>query len=575
MKHCPPGMFRNTNMTCKCKPGLVEKGGKCVKIAIPKCYHGKIRKNGKCVCPPGSVKNRKNECVCVRGYEMVNHKCVKSSPNSIVNPLYNAKNQSFSAGLNSIISLDSKSLSPFKIIKGLQLNDGKHSTPLKTPTPLKTTKGLSLNNNNGSRRTIKLTRIKKKETPLDIIKQECPKSLDCLLLNSKHRNKIKELFDDFKTFNTLKTVTPKNTKSQNASVLVLDYNYHEYETSALLKIQKTTQTDSLVYEYLTGLEINHYLPYLPNFLETYGLFEARKPHVITQYKNIDIFKGNFKYNNMSDDEMLIQAVKDPTKNALLLEYVHNSCMLEEKLKDRDFINNELIFVLFQIYYALFQLRDKFAHYDLHSANVLLYSPYKDEYIRFRYHIDGKTYSFYSKYIVKLIDYGSSYTEQSLKIYNKLCKIDNIPRRCGRDAGFSVSNKARIDACLLDYKKQNQSSDLRLLYQLKRKIAIPDLLNKLFNLPVKTSSQEIECRIPSLASDKKTMNNITDVYRYLCMLITTTQQNGLKKRAEITIHGLKEPYEFIETDEESNVEPIYSNSNSGTESENVNENRWNM
>lgn len=570
LKACPPGMLINSNTKkCKCKPGLVEKNGKCIKPIFPKCPHGKVHKDGKCICqpglieqhgkcvkplnkiekcPPGSIRNKTKKCVCIRGYHMVDGKCIKlSTQKRTRNPLTSFKRQSnslsskntFESGLNALQNM---------VIKSSK-ESSQSKSPLFVSAPIK--------------KIIKLVTLTKRKSPkesLETIKQECPKSLDCLLLNHKHRSKIKDLFDDFKTFKILRTVEPLRTSSENADVLLLTYNYHEYETMAIMKLQKSKGSDSLVYEYLMGKQVNHFLPYLPNFLETYGLFETKSKHILTQYKKLDIFKENFTYNTKKEDELLSEAIKEPTKNALLIEYIHQSCKLEDKLSNKDFIQNELLYVLFQIYYALYNVKGKFAHYDLHTENVLLYEPYKNEYIRFRYHIDGNVYDFYSKYIVKIIDYGSSFTKDSTN-YEELC------------------DKEKTRKFKLDYDESNQSIDLKLLYQLKDNIDdyddndnLEDLFYSLMKLK-KTKERIIHSVIKSGGN---TINNISDAYRKLLVYIRNPSPKK-EKRADLIIHGLK-PYEFIEGSEqtkESNSSNVdrWSSSNHNTNNNTNNDNRW--
>lgn len=611
MRSCPKGMIYNTNTgECKCKPGLIEKNGKCEQHRIPKCLDGKVRINGKCVCPEGhhlqhgkcvkplfklepcppkSVRNKSKKCVCVRGYEMINDECIKKTkekkpflnrftrhkvkpppPRPLTrltqkNPLENDNNSresSFSDGLNMLNQMVANNSS--KASSSKSSTSRSSSSKSSTKSPKYASFSIQPIKKEPIRLVIKPKTEKSPKNTLTVMKQECPKSLDCLLL-SKHRQKIKDLFDDFKTFKSLKTVLPLRTESENANVLLLSYNYHEYETKAIMKLQKSSSADSLVYEYLTGLQVNQYLSYLPNFLETYALYET------TGNKNVESIKDGFEYNKKSEDELLRQAVKEPTKNSLLIEYVHNSCKLESKLKDQHFIDNDLIPVLFQVYYALYTLKDKFAHYDLHTENVLLYEPYKGEYVRFRYHIDGNTYDFYSKYLVKLIDYGSSFTENSFDIYSKLCKIE---KTCGKYAGFAVSNEEKISQLKLDYDVPNPSSDLKLLYQLKDNVDYDenDSLQELFDSLMKVKSQNKRRIIPPMEeSGGNKINNVSDAYRKLLMLITS-RRTIHPKRADLIIHGLNHRFEWIETSDVSNVETnTSSNVNSWSSSEN--EGRW--
>jgi hypothetical protein len=612
LKSCPPGMIidpENPNK-CKCKPGYeATNKGTCVKKPIrPKCTLGKeyreskkkcvckpglIERHGRCIkkdipekCPAGSVRNKQGVCVCIRGHTMVDGKCVKNTQKRTIlgtrklkpptrkpstkNPLTRqmlresqnslASSSSMSNGFNDLMKLMHQSRSSTR-------SSSRSST--KTPSPPKISKPVE------EPKKIKLTIIrtpKKAHESLEIIKRECPSSLDCLLLNNKHRDKIKSLFDHFKSFTSLKSISHLESGG-NADVCLLTYNYHEYETKALMKTQKSRQNDSLVYEFLMGKQINRYLSFLPNFLETYSLYEMDSG----ANKTLISLRNHFKYNNKTEQELLQQEIDKTTRNALLLEYVHNSTKMD--LKNKDFVENDLIPVLFQIYYALYKLKGKFVHYDLYIPNIMLYEPYKGSHIKFQYQIEGKTYEFYSRYIAKIIDYGRVFTTESYNIHQRLCKLQ--PKICGRESGFPVSDKSLKDYFHYDYVKPNQSSDLSLLYQLKDKLTIDnDYLEELFELlpELEESPQPGKYDIPPKSSSGKMINNVTDAFEYLKKVITIKTKKPSSKSADIIVHGMDKPYELVEDDSisanESSIESSPSLSEMASSLENSSDNSYN-
>jgi hypothetical protein len=117
----------------------------------------------------------------------------------------------------------------------------------------------------------------------------------------------------------------------------------------------------------------------------------------------------------------------------------------------------------------------FTHYDLHHENVNVYEPEKDSYIHFHYHMDGgQEYSFKSKYIAKIIDYGRSYFKDeetgvdSKKIYTDLCKEPKCKPECGINKGFSwlANSPVPSSSYWISSQKRNKSHDLRLLNEVK-------------------------------------------------------------------------------------------------------------
>ena len=546
--------YNESKKKCVCKPGFIERNNSCIRKDIPE------------KCPAGSVRNNQGICVCIRGHTIVNGKCVKNtqrrsffgtqklkppSPRKTMNPLRESSNSlassaSMSNGFNELMQLMKQSKSRSR-----------------RPTPPKTSKPVE------SIKKIKLTIIRTpKNAPesLDIVKRECPSSMDCLLLNNKHRDKIKELFDNFRSFTSLKSVLHLSKASGgNADVCLLTYNFHEYETKALMKTQKPGKTDSLVYEFLMGKQINRYLSFLPNFVETYSLFK--------KYKDADItllsLRKKYTYYNKSEQEMLEDEINKTTQNSLLVEYVHNATKID--LNNKDFVDNDLIPVLFQIYYALYKLNGKFVHYDLYIPNIMLYEPYKGSHIKFNYQIEGETYEFYSRYIAKIIDYGRVFTSESTKIHKQLCIIQE--NKCG-GVSFPVSNRLLKDYFNFDYVNPNQSSDLSLLYQLKDimfdkltgKFKIEnDNLEKLFKfLPeLKESPQTGKYDIPPKSSSGKMINNVTDAFERLKKLIKI-QTKPSSKSAEIIIYGMDKPFELIEKDYISPNNSLRSSSESSIE-----------
>jgi hypothetical protein len=115
------------------------------------------------------------------------------------------------------------------------------------------------------------------------------------------------------------------------------------------------------------------------------------------------------------------------------------------------------------------MASEFTHYDLHTNNVLLYTPVKGKYIHYHYHFsDNIVVEFYSTYIAKIIDYGRCYFKDGAKsstkfVDDELCINPDCEPDCGYDYGFSWFDKdLNEDNYFLSAYHNNQSHDLRLM-----------------------------------------------------------------------------------------------------------------
>jgi len=179
-------------------------------------------------------------------------------------------------------------------------------------------------------------------------------------------------------------------------------------------------------------------------------------------------------------ESLIKSCEEPLSIGIMIENIKESHTLHSTIKNYisnypkeyvEFMNFELLYILYQIYAPLSILSDVFTHYDLHANNIMLYTiePYK--YIEYNYHYDDRTVTFNSIYIVKIIDYGRCFfkdTEYNPEdIYKDLCRSKyrtNQCRDCGKDSGFTWLNPSPYH--FVSSQKRNMSHDLRLLYILQ-------------------------------------------------------------------------------------------------------------
>ena len=259
----------------------------------------------------------------------------------------------------------------------------------------------------------------------------CTDSGVCIALGEEK----KQLFDFFK-FNTFEYVKdPYKTignPSANGFVKELKYEREGYIAYAVLKSSLKPSSDNLAYEYLVGKYLNDVSKRLPTFIETYGLYHYQNTG------NRDTMKKNDKMNRR-----LLPLDPNDIKNVCVK--AANLCVLSQHLKNAqsfythyqldDYIVNESAYTLYQIYFALHQIKKEFTHYDLHLGNVLLYEPIEGKYIQYHYHSKNKTVSYKSRYLVKIIDYGRSFFTGSPAYYQKVCDEAKCQPLNGLKKGF--------------------------------------------------------------------------------------------------------------------------------------------
>ena len=142
-------------------------------------------------------------------------------------------------------------------------------------------------------------------------------------------------------------------------------------------------------------------------------------------------------------------------------------------------------ILYQVYFLLSDMADKFTHYDLHTNNVLLYKLPEGKYIIMNYiNKNGQTETtFKTIYIPKIIDYGRSFfyanDNFNSKILNDkiLCKFKEcnkieLNENCGEESGYTYfsydkNNKPLKEQHYISAPIRNKSHDLRLAYIFKK------------------------------------------------------------------------------------------------------------
>ena len=343
------------------------------------------------------------------------------------------------------------------------------------------------------------------------LKSICSDAGVCIAFG-KENKKIKEHFAGFIDVKYIKSPIKRiGQPSNNGFVNEITYENNGYVANAILKSSANKSSDNLMFEYLVGQYINKKSRVFPCFLETYGWF---------LYDNPDIWitmKTNKTISNTSILETLkIQPaeIRSPSSMeiactnskyiCILIQHIKDAKSLKSMLVNEDFVKNDLLYVLYQIYMPLATLANNFNHYDLHRENVLIYEPVKGKYIDYCYVLtDSTEIKFKSPYIAKMIDYGrcffkddestNPYTNSSMAIYETICKIKKCGKNCGDGVGFgNLIPEAYLGSFYyISSSKRNMSHDLRLLHELKKYNNIKNpVTNKVaYGVGVKTRSEK--------------------------------------------------------------------------------------
>ena len=323
------------------------------------------------------------------------------------------------------------------------------------------------------------------------LKGVCSNSGVCLAFG-KENAKIKQHFD-FASFNHMTSSNRIGVQSNNGFVKLIEYQHQGYIAHAVLKSAMEETSDNLYYEYLVGKFINKQIIYYPCFLETYEAFRYKTDVRWDYFRQHSIVpKGILKSSLTKFDQLLPRSidVEDSLSKsclhsqyiAILIQSLKDSVTFHTMMSNPEFVQQEMVYVLFQIYMPLMCLENVFTHYDLHSSNVLIYEPIQGQFIQYHYHMpDGSVVSFKSKYIAKIIDYGRCFYHDvsnpdidgtSRTVHSSLCRRPECAPSCGTEKGYYFtqplsaipSNDHYISSVV-----RNRSHDLILLKNLKYRI----------------------------------------------------------------------------------------------------------
>jgi hypothetical protein len=339
--------------------------------------------------------------------------------------------------------------------------------------------------------------FKRTETPRKIafLKAVCSDSGECVMFG-KEIQKIKRVFNNFKLKHTdsLK-IRRIGAISHNGFVVELPFTHSDYTAYGVLKSSATPEADNLFYEAFVGIFINKLMAFYPCFVETYASYFYENETIYSKLKEgssvnkNDFVKGLIEnkplsYNTFLKHSLLKKSCNESQYFAVLTQHIKGATSIQDQMvnlkHDKDFFTVHLITYLFQVYCPLSKLANNFTHYDLHTGNVLIYTPSEcnhdkiisysssDKYIRMIYHYaDGTNVEFNTFGISKIIDYGRCYMDDapakisSSTLYDELCEVDEW---CGTECGYSTLEREYPYGSFhyICSKKRNMSHDLRLI-----------------------------------------------------------------------------------------------------------------
>jgi hypothetical protein len=397
----------------------------------------------------------------------------------------------------------------------------------------------------------------------------CKDSKICLDFGN-YGKQVNDYFDNFQNFKFAKPATRIGEPSSNGAVLLIPFEKNGYKTFALLKFSISKEADNLMYEAYVGIHfINNYVKIFPLFTETYGYFLLRNNmsylNIIHHIKNNIPLDINKKIDIIYKKEpyLYTNSCNTPTFITPLIQYFKDFSSL-----GKEFLNNfantrkELPCLLYQVFFTLDILKDKYTHYDLHANNAGYYKPFTNKYILMNYHLEnGNIISFPTIYISKIIDYGRCHFNKEYLATKDI--IDVICRRCPPDCGIEIGYEAiqgmpleTADASNTSFYwinpiVKNCSHDLRLIANFKNILKTEyNFFNDIiylhnFGTPENLTPYDKTEKIIRNVSDAR--ESLEDFLPNWCETELTEKyyiNAGITKAAEIHVYEDGRPYEYI-------------------------------
>lgn len=351
----------------------------------------------------------------------------------------------------------------------------------------------------------------------------CADSDFCIEIGA-YEDEINQLFNNFTNFSMvdMKNITRIGERSTNGAVLRVPFAAHTTTTDAhhpyiaytVMKFAQQEMSDNLGYEGWVGEQlINTVCSRIPHFVRTYGVYRITNSPVSMQnhFQTLSNGKANTSifssYVRVPPDKLIAPNVcKNPMRLVLMLQHFKHFYPLHSLLTNQigsgfssHWVRANINSALFQVYYTLNCLKDRFTHYDLNTFNVALYCPFGDplHFIEMHYHVKDPLGSgteielvFPTSYLVKIIDYGRAYANllstpsvvkrptttrtvssapptNTAEYVKQICAEKSCLYSCGDVKGFYVINgqnaTAQSKMRYVNPTLRNRSADLRLLH----------------------------------------------------------------------------------------------------------------
>jgi len=347
----------------------------------------------------------------------------------------------------------------------------------------------------------------------------------CIMLGI-HTNSIKNIFNDYHSFDYATKIRPLGVPSVNGFIRQIFYNRSvdgkQYTSTAILKSARDNpNVDNLYYEYQVGIFINYISKLFPIFVDTYGLLvyknEAAYNNILGEkwYPPLNKYLSERLHFIASNDQSMSYSCQHANYIALLVETVKDSVTLDKLIPNQLFQQYDLFPTCFLIYSILSILKNKFTHYDLHHQNVMMI-PCLDQkgYFQYNLHLmSGIVVVIKSRYLPKIIDYGRCFyymdqTTNSMVFSQQVCQ--NC-QNCGKSSGFGWLNS--INNSYINSSVRNISHDLRLIKMIsslvKNNVFMKDISEKIvYDNQYGTAENTMSI------GDNNRINNVTDMAFYL-------------------------------------------------------------
>jgi len=251
--------------------------------------------------------------------------------------------------------------------------------------------------------------FQKKNYPKDAV------NLSCLLEKKCHLTNICNMGID-KKFDSFFISRLKSIDEDTSQGVVYNVDYNNEKKNLIFKRPLNYDYDNLLetyFEFFVGIKVyNNLYKSCPNFMYTYDIALSKSYNLLRQFDNNknDIF--------ISKDEMCSLDSNSIIRNYIpyiITENINNGLRIYDMFNK---VENGVLFlrsVLTQICFAfIVGSTKKLMHYDLHFDNFFIVDLETPHILN--YTINDKKVMIVSRYLVKIIDYGSSVFEQNGIVY---------------------------------------------------------------------------------------------------------------------------------------------------------------